>query len=109
MTNFGAYKCYTLSKSGCTHSIKNYFEIYKEYKPLDKGGDIEVNSIGGIINPNGVDTVALGMEYYTGKIQNIFFLTSTTSPGRPISSSDLKNGSGTKGKLKPEVKGPTSR
>ena len=71
MTNFGAYKCYTLSKSGCTRTIKNYFEIYKEYKPLDKGGDTEVNFTKGIVKPQGIGTTSLELEDDKGKIQNI--------------------------------------
>ena len=30
---------YIIWDSGCTHSINPYFEIYIQYKPLDKGGN----------------------------------------------------------------------
>ena len=50
---------YMLWESGCTHYINPYFELYIEYKPLEKGDDTEVNVIGGLIKPKGVGTVVL--------------------------------------------------
>ena len=51
-------------------SLLQYLHIVKN---LDKGEDTEINSIGGVINNNGVDTVDLDLEYYTEKIKNISF------------------------------------
>ena len=45
-------------------SLLQYLHIVKN---LDKGEDTEINSIGGVINNNGVDTVDLDLEYYTEK------------------------------------------
>ena len=44
------------------------------YKPLDKGGDTEVNGIGGLIKPKGIGTFILDLEYDRGKIHNLVFL-----------------------------------
>ena len=59
--------------SGCTHYINPYSELYKEYKPLEKGDDTEVNIIGGIINNEGVVIAALDLKEDTGKIHNLAF------------------------------------
>ena len=42
---------YMLWDSGCTNYFNPYFELYTQYKSLDKGRDTEVNGIGGIIKP----------------------------------------------------------
>ena len=52
---------YKLWYSGCTHSINPYFEIYTEYKPLEKEVDTYVNGIGGIVYPKGIGTVVLDL------------------------------------------------
>ena len=59
--------------SGCNHSVKPYFEIYIEYKPLEKRDNTEVNEIGGIIKPRGICTIVMNLEDYTGKLQNLNF------------------------------------
>ena len=64
---------YTLWDSGCTHYINPYFDIYKEYNPLEKGYDTEVNGIGGTIKPKGIGTVVLNLEDDTGKLHNLTF------------------------------------
>ena len=65
---FDTYMQYMLWESGCTHYINPYFELYTQYKPLMKGDDIEVNSIGGIINPKGIVAAILYLEDNTGKL-----------------------------------------
>ena len=70
---FDTYKWYTLWESGCTLYIKPCFELYKEYKPLEKGYNIEVNGIGGIIKSKGIGTVVLGLEEKKGKLHNLTF------------------------------------
>ena len=62
-----------LWESGCNHSINDYFELYTQYKPLKKGDNIEVNGIGGLINPTGIVNIVLSLEYDTGKHHNINF------------------------------------
>ena len=52
---------YMLWGSGCTHSFNTYFELYTEYKPLEKGDDIEVNGIGDIIKTKVVGTIFLDL------------------------------------------------
>ena len=64
---------YTLWDSGCNHFINPYFEIYTKYKPPEKGCVIEVNGIGGLINPKGIGTEALDLKDDTGKIHNNIF------------------------------------
>ena len=70
-TSFYTSTRYTIWDSGCTHYINPYFEIYTQYKPLEKGYDAEVNGIGGLINTKGIGTFTLDLEYDTGKIHNI--------------------------------------
>ena len=70
-TTFDTSTRYTIWDSGCTHYINPYFEIYTQYKPLEKGYDAEVNGIGGLINTTGIGTFTLDLEYDTGKIHNI--------------------------------------
>ena len=53
---------YTLWDSGFNPSINPYFELYTEYKPLEKGDDAEVNGIGGLIKTKGIGTVVLELE-----------------------------------------------
>ena len=64
---------YTLWDSGCTHSINPYFELYTELKNLEKVNDIELNYIGGIINPKGICTAVLDLKYDTGKLNYLTF------------------------------------
>ena len=70
-TKFGTSNRYTLWESGCTHFINPYFELYTQYKPLEKGDDTEINSIRGLIKPKGIGTISLEPEYDTGKLHNI--------------------------------------
>ena len=71
-TTFDNYTRYMLWESGCTHSINGYFELYTHYKPLEKGYNIEVNGIEGLIKPTGIVTIVLDLEYDTGKPNNIY-------------------------------------
>ena len=64
---------YTLWYSRCNHPINPYFELYTQYKPLEKGDNIDINGIRGIIKPKGIDTVVLDPEYDTGKLHNLIF------------------------------------
>ena len=82
-TIFYASTRYTLWDSGCTHSINHYFDIYTEYKTLGKEGYIEINGIGGLINPKGVGTFFLYLEDYTGQIHNLNFKQVYYLPGAP--------------------------
>ena len=59
--NFYTSMWYMLQDTGYNHSINTYFDIYTQYKPLEKRGDTEVNLIWGIIKPKGVGTVVLGL------------------------------------------------
>ena len=52
-TTFDNSKRYMLWDSGCTNYIKPYFDLYTQYKPLDKGGGTEVNGVGGSSIPRG--------------------------------------------------------
>ena len=70
-TTFDTFTRYMLWDSGCTKSVYPYFEIYTQYKHLEKGDDTEVNDIGGLINPKGIGTFLLDLEDDTGKLQNI--------------------------------------
>ena len=44
---------YMFWDSGCTHYINPYFDLYIDYKPLEKGNNTEVNGIGGSSSPWG--------------------------------------------------------
>ena len=44
---------YMFWDSGCTHYINPYFDLYIDYKPLEKGNNTEVNDIGGSSSPWG--------------------------------------------------------
>ena len=44
-TTFDTYTYYTLWHSGCTHSINTYYELYTNYKLLEKGNDTEINDL----------------------------------------------------------------
>ena len=82
-TSFYTSTRYTIWDSGCTHYINPYFEIYTQYKPLEKGYDAEVNGIGGLINTKGIGTFTLELEYDTGKIHNIIKKNVYYFPGAP--------------------------
>ena len=83
---------YTLWYLGYNHSINPYFELYTEYKLIEKGGDTQFNGIGDIIKSKGVGIVVLEQEDNTDKLHNLNFQESTTSLVRPRSSSALKTG-----------------
>ena len=63
---------YTIWDSVCNHCI-------------NQGEDAEVNSIVGIIKPNGIGTVALDLEDDTGKLHNSIKKNYTNSLGYPSS------------------------
>ena len=68
---FDTYAQFTLWYSGCTPLINTYFKIYTEYKSLYPGGNTEVKGIGGLIKPQGIETIILGLEDNTDKIHNL--------------------------------------
>ena len=68
---FDTYAQFTLWYSGCTHFINTYFKIYTEYKSLYPGGNTEVKGIGGLIKPQGIETIILDLEDNTDKIHNL--------------------------------------
>ena len=73
MTTLYTSTRYNLWDSGCTHPINLYFELYTEYKPLEKGDDTVVNGIGGIIKPKEIGTTILDLEGDKGKLHSITF------------------------------------
>ena len=62
-----------LYESGYNYFINPYFDIFTQYKPLEKGENVEVNDIGGVVKTKGINTVALNLEDDTGKLHSLIF------------------------------------
>ena len=73
LTTFDTATRYKLWDSGCTHSVNPYFELYIQYKSLEKWKDIEVNGSRGIINPKEIGNMFLDLEDNTGEVCYIYF------------------------------------
>ena len=83
LTTFDTATRYTLWYSGCTHSVNPYFELYIQYKSLEKGNDTEFNGAGGIINPKGIGNIVLDLEDDTDEFCYIVFEQFYYFPGAP--------------------------
>ena len=66
------------------HSLHQpYFELYTQYKHLEKGDNTEVNGTGRFTKPKGIGAIVLDQEDNTGKISNIIFEQVYYFPGEP--------------------------